>query len=163
MVKTNIDLATEILKDVRDKGIDLSWLESCSPASERNATSVYDVEFNIVGNVSYGSCEGIYFDVYMDGVFAQQGNERRTAPLICGKCLGTSLEDMERIAKTMADIIYHGTNYLIAHQDEYIRRGYNCSCDGKKSSFWVLSEKKAKGYAASGYTVTSCLTGKVVK
>lgn len=161
-IKTNLDLAHEILDEVRGSGVDTRWLEHIGE-NIMKPVEIYDVEFDIVGKLMFGSCEGIYFDVYMVGNFDKDGKENGVAPLIYGKCLSTSKESMEMMSKVMANIIFCGTKYLGEHAYEYVRRGFRCYVPGKSSSVWTASEQRAKEYMYMGYTVKNLYTGQEMK
>ena len=164
-IKNSLDLANGILKEIQDNGVDTSKIEYIGD-SVFAPIHIYDVEFDLVGKLSYGSCEGICFDISMVGSYEQDVNKESSAPLITGKCLGTSREDMENISKIMADIIFYGTKYIGKHADEYIRRGFRCCAPGKsgKSTFvWAATEEKARKYIQKGYSVKDLYTGLELK
>lgn len=157
-IKTSLDLANGILKEIQDNGVDTSKIEYIGD-SVFAPIHIYDVEFDLVGKLSYGSCEGICFDISMVGSYEQDVSKESSAPLITGKCHGTSREDMENIGKIMADIIFYGTKYIGKHADEYIRRGFRCYVPGKSNSIWTASEENAKKYMQKGYSVKDLYTG----
>lgn len=45
-------------------------------------TNIYDIEYSVKGNLEFGSSEGIYLDVYMEGLFDVKPEHKKA-------CIGT--------------------------------------------------------------------------
>lgn len=123
---------------------------SCSDGQQL----IYDIEFDIVGTIRYGSCEGFYADIYVEGYYGENGNERKRAFMLSAKTLNTDRESVEKMSLLAAACVFVGGKYVEAHKEELTRRGYRCK--ETPDSAWGLFVSKredALKYKAMGYEV----------
>lgn len=123
---------------------------SCSDGQQQ----IYDIEFDIVGTIRYGSCEGFYTDIYMEGYYGENGQERKRALMLSAKTLSTNRESIEKMSLLAAACVFVGGEYIDHHKEELTRRGYRCKETPDSAWGLIVSKKKdALKYKAMGYEV----------
>jgi len=88
-------------------------------ASDYNAVPVSNYEFDLCTDVRFGSNEGIYLGIYIDGLFEENQNESRLLRIGGYKTLNTDLEAMKIMGELGGVIVYHGRNYINSHLDRF--------------------------------------------
>lgn len=99
----------------------------------RNVIPVKKIEWDTIGIVNFGDSEGIYLDIYLDGVIDEE-NERKHAS--CG--LYKTLETNKNAFKTMSDLnaefVFALREMVYENMDDFTWTGYDVrlySDDGK--------------------------------
>lgn len=159
-VKTVKDLAYAIYQELKEENIIPEIMEYVSPSTD--STEIYDIEFDFIGMLQYGSCEGIYGDIVIQGDFARQPAEARKCTLLTLKTLREDQESMQVIGRCIGDIIFLAQKYLTSHRDEYIRRGYKCQKPGSAWFIYTTNLDRAKKYKNEGNVVTDLYTQKTI-
>ena len=80
------------------------------PNSPDRDTYLTDYEFDIVPAIMFGSSEGIYVDVYLEGKF--DGSDCRKTSLATFKTLDTSLDACRKMGELCGILMYHGSRYV---------------------------------------------------
>lgn len=163
-IKTSVDFAQGIIQEIKQKEIDTSRLDYIRPADIRTPTEIYDTDFDVVGKLSYGGCEGIYIDIDIVGSFGKDPIEKgnRTITIITAKMLGTEVQDLEYAGKILADCVYVGKQYLSEHEKDYLRRGYSCRKPSCPSYIWVRTLAETKKFKDAGYIIIDMLKQKEI-
>ena len=80
------------------------------PDSHDQDTSLTDYRFDISPQISFGSSEGIYVDVYLDGKFDDSGVKRTSIGVF--KTLRTDPEACRLMGELCGVLMYHGSLYV---------------------------------------------------
>lgn len=91
-------------------------------------------EFEIRSNLDYGSCEGIYLDLWIE---YYEEEKRQRKELGTFKTLQTDRSAMRRMAQLLADFIVEERKYINQHLDDFTWEGiqvYAVKEDGEKAA-----------------------------
>lgn len=80
------------------------------PATHNQDTYLTDYRFDIAPQVTFGSCEGIYVDVYLEGKFDESGIKQTSIGVF--KTLRTDLEACRLMGELCGILMYHGSRYV---------------------------------------------------
>ena len=83
---------------------------SSEPNFSDRDTYLTDYQFDIVPAIMFGSSEGIYVDVYLEGKF--DGSDCRKTSLATFKTLDTSLDACRKMGELCGILMYHGSRYV---------------------------------------------------
>ncbi|WP_394970024.1 hypothetical protein [Candidatus Allofournierella merdipullorum] len=154
--KTIQQLGNEILEELEKRKALPDILESygSNTVGRESQEEIYDIEFDVTATVSFGSCEGIFVCAYADGYFAKNPEERKRILLFTAKTLDVSQTAAETMGQLAGRCVFVGGEYIEAHKNELVRRGYQCqeSADSK----WALivpTKERALEYKAKGHLV----------
>lgn len=124
---------------------------------EKRCVDLYDIEFDVKGDLHFGSNEGIYLHMYMEGVFQENG-ERTTAPIITYKTLYTNKEAMKMMAEIQAEFIWQATKWIEENEDQLTRRGWRVKKNETDSaSIICYTDENLKKRIKAGYRIVECL------
>ena len=73
-------------------------------------TYLTDYRFDIVPTIMFGSSEGVYVDVYLEGEF--DGSDCRRTSIATFKTLDTSLDACRKMGELCGILMYHGSRYI---------------------------------------------------
>jgi len=134
----------ELYLTVREKlKKDGNWPEGIEhDAAGPEAVEIIDSSFDIIPQVQYGSCEGIYLDVYLVGSEFTYSNEKKVK-LCCIKTLDESREGMRAMAVLGADIVVDLTEFL-GNNSENVNWEY-----------YTVRMINENGYLSWGYLTTT--------
>lgn len=124
---------------------------------------IYDIEFDVYGILTYGSNEGIYLEMIIDGSFDREfktGKQR--IPIGTIKTLDSSDASMKEMALLMANFILEARRYVDTHEDELIRRGYLCKKPDANCGIYVSSKESAMAKSKEGYSVKDLYSGNIL-
>lgn len=102
---------------------------------------------DLVLRVAYGSCEGIYADIFLR-------TEDKEEDFLTCKTLGESDEDFVSISAMAARLCRIGSRYIDKHRDEFTWLNNNVSFyKGEKSmgGYCMVTDAKVDEYAQWGY------------
>lgn len=127
-LKTIQQLGNEILEELKKrKGLpDILESYGSNTVGEESQEEIYDIEFDVTATVSFGSCEGIFVCAYADGYFAKNPEERKRILLFTAKTLDVSQAAAETMGQLAGKCVFVGGEYIEAHKNELVRRGYEC-------------------------------------
>ena len=94
-------------------------------------------EFEIRSNLDYGSCEGIYLDLWIE---YYEEEKRQRKELGTFKTLQTDRAAMWRMAQLLADFIVEERKYINQHLDDFTWTGVSVYAEEREG------EKSAAGY-----------------
>ena len=80
--------------------------------------NITDYHFDIVGDLTYGSSEGIYLSMFLKGYITKQ-REFERVHIGTFKTLRTDRAAMREMATLMADFIYLGTDFVNDNIDDF--------------------------------------------
>lgn len=155
-LKTIQQLGNEILEELKKrKGLpDILESYGSNTVGEESQEEIYDIEFDVTATVSFGSCEGIFVCAYADGYFAKNPEERKRILLFTAKTLDVSQAAAETMGQLAGKCVFVGGEYIEAHKNELVRRGYECrKSPDSKLALIVSTKERAKEYKAKGYSV----------
>lgn len=155
-LKTIQQLGNEILEELKKrKGLpDILESYGSNTVGEESQEEIYDIEFDVTATVSFGSCEGIFVCAYADGYFAKNPEERKRILLFTAKTLDVSQATAETMGQLAGKCVFVGGEYIEAHKNELVRRGYECrKSPDSKLALIVPTKERAKEYKAKGYSV----------
>lgn len=164
-LKTVQDLGNDLLKQMKAKALcpnDLLDYAVVYPQQEK----IYNDEFDLVGDLNYGSNEGIYLDVYIRGDFSDKPGKNVRKPVLTFKTLRQDDEALYEMAKLQASCMIAFRSYMYKNASDYERRSFKCAKQTNGSGsicravIFCESKEKAKLLKKQGYTVTELLTGK---
>lgn len=69
-----------------------------------------DYRFNIIPHLQFGSCEGIYLDLLLEGSF--DATDRTRLPIGTIKTLGEDQEACELMGRLCGLLMFHGNAYV---------------------------------------------------
>ena len=143
-VKTVQQLGREIIAELERTHQIPSGLEYISASiGEDGTTPIYDVEFDIIGTIQHGSCEGFYADIYLDGYFGKDADVRKRVLLLSAKALLADRPSIEKMSLLAAACVFVGSEYVDAHKNELMRRGYRCKKTPDSEWSLIVSTKEA--------------------
>ena len=160
-LKTVQDLGNDLLAQMKAKNLcpnDLLDYAVVYPQQEK----IYNDEFDLVGDLNYGSNEGIYLDVYIRGDCSDKPGKTVRKLALTFKTLRQDDEALYEMAKLQASCMITFRSYMYKNASDYERRGFKCvkQTNGSGAAIFCESKKKAKLLKEQGYTVTELLTGK---
>lgn len=119
IVKTNAFFESIMEKVEIPTGLELDY----AIPDKFNVEELLDDEFDIVGCLKFGGCEGIYLDIILEGNFDKACTEKR---LHIGtiKTLSTSDDAFKKMTLLMAEFTIKGRNWMNDNQNLLLRRGY---------------------------------------
>lgn len=109
--------------------IDMSVLEhgymKCMDFSIKDARKyrLTREEFSVDAKVTFGSNEGIYVDVYLDGKWRDEQKENGRLWIGCYKTLGESRKDAEAMGKMAGAISYFAHKYVGDNIEDFMGGG----------------------------------------
>lgn len=158
-ILTSVEMAEAINKRVFEelpKKI-TNILDYSSCVDERKYVDLYDIEFDVKGDLHFGGNEGIYLFMYMDGIFQENG-ERTIAPLITYKTLCEDKEALKMMAEIQAEFIWQARKWVDTNEDQLTRRGWRVKRKETDSvSFICYKNETLKRKIKEGYRVIECL------
>ena len=159
---TTKDLWDETLATI-DLEKDYQLLDYSLPSMESSCTSLYDIEFDVRGSVSYGGSEGIYADIYIDGVFGREDDSCK-ANVGTFKTLSTDDEAFYKMAHLMAEFQIKAAKWVRNNQTRLVRKGYDVAFNGR-SQYWCLTLENAKKRAEKhdDAVITDLYAQKIIK
>ena len=96
-------------------------LDYSAPTSHPTAMRTY--EWDVVGTVNFGGCEGIYLDIYAHGDVT--GGQWEDVTLGTYKTLDTSKEAFKRMGDLNAEFVFAARDYVNKHMDDFEWTGYH--------------------------------------
>lgn len=124
---------------------------------EQKCVDLYDIEFDVKGDLHFGGNEGIYLFMYMDGVFQENG-ECTTAPLITYKTLCEDKEALKMMAEIQAEFIWQSRKWIDNNQDQLMRRGWRVKKNENECwSYICYTKESVKKKIKAGYRIVECL------
>lgn len=109
----------------------------------REICNMLNYQFDIVGIVNFGSSEGIYLDVYADGI-VDDSNTRKRFSLGTYKTLHEDLEAFKVMGALNAEFVFAARKFINDHLDDF-----------EWSGFSVRFYKDENDQYAYGYTYPS--------
>lgn len=118
---TNVDLMQVALELVKKNGCYSKAEEILEYFSPERWTVVElsDYQFDFLCKVSFGSCEGIYLDCYIDGIFTDGQTETKKLPCGTFKTLSTDLEAMKIFGELGGALSYFATQHINKNISRY--------------------------------------------
>lgn len=160
---TTKDLWDETLA-MMDLKKDYPFLDYSLPETKSNSAGLYDIEFDVRGTVVYGGSEGIYTDIYIEGIFDKEEDCNRRESVGTFKTLFTDDEAFYKMAHLMAEFQIKATRWIKDNQDRLIRRGYGVAFNGRQQ-YWCLhldaAKKRAEGHEDA--IITDLYTQKIIE
>jgi len=126
------------------------------------AIELYDTDFSVSGKVDYGSSEGIYLDLMIEGCFGPD-NEYRRESLGTIKTLSDSDEAYRDFCNLTADFVFGVRTYKQEHRDELIRKGFRIRKKDSNAKKYVYTASEAYEYAKKGLEVFDCLNQQYIE
>ena len=80
------------------------------PASPDKDSYLTDYRFDLVPRLNFGSCEGIYLDLYLEGSF--DASDKRAVSIGTFKTLRTDLEACQLMGSLGGALMYYGYKYI---------------------------------------------------
>lgn len=125
--------------------------------NERNCVDLYDVAFDVKGDLYFGGNEGIYLHMYMDGIFQENG-ESTTVPLITYKTLYEDKKALKIMAEIQAEFIWQARKWIDDNEEQLTRRGWRVKRkDTDSVSIICYRHETLKRKIKEGYRVVECL------
>ena len=160
--KTTRDLGNSILDIVKN---DLHMYPSDLldyAAVTSDIVHIVDSEFDLKGNLHYGSVEGIYLSMSIQGYFSNDPYHEEEEFVMVFKTLRPDDDAMYKMAALQASCMIACKKHLEEHASDYERRGYRCTKAGA-TSIHCETQNRALYYLAQGYNVTDLRTLKALK
>lgn len=154
-------MTTDVLfNEVIDTLIKEGKLQNIDYALPYRGHEIYDIEYDIYGYLNYGGSEGIYLDLYIDGSFSEDVDEKnQRLSLGTIKTLDDSDRSLREMALLMADFMIESKKFTQKHHYELMRRGYLCGKAGRNPNIITYSIGKSRKYISEGYQVKDLRTG----
>ena len=111
-----------IMNELKSTGKVPDILEYAIPTREEIEFRNY--EFDVLGYVHYGACEGIYINLFFKGDIGSCISDR-TGTIGTIKTLDTSEEAFHKMARFMADFQLLAMHFIEAHIDDFNWTGYD--------------------------------------
>ena len=164
-VLTNSDLGNAVLSQVKEKmpGL-MDFLDYASVSKLKSEIDeIYDDEFDIKGDLQFGSSEGIYLDMYIEGEFGENG-ETKKSKIVVFKTLEDSFEALMRMSEIQAIAIWEGRAWIRENRDQLSRRGWSVKKERDDNwSYLCYTEESLKKHILEGCSyVTDNKTGDVL-
>ena len=110
------------------KAVEMGCFTEVDPILEYNSARCYggdvdieisDYQFDFQAVVKFGSCEGIYVDCYISGIFQEDQEEPKR--IHCGtiKTLETSLDVMQKMGKLCGSLVFCANEVIKDNIDLY--------------------------------------------
>lgn len=159
---TTRDLATTVNKYVTNELPEkiTNILDYSLCVDERKSVDLYDIDFDVKGDLHFGGSEGIYLCMYLDGVFQENG-EPATVPLITYKTLYEDNKALKMMAEIQAEFIWQSRKWIDNNEEQLIRRGWRVKRkDTDCCSIICYGNETLKRKIKEGYRVVECLKTK---
>lgn len=140
---TNVKLFNAIVDILKEKNLLPDILDYHLSESECNERKIKTCEWDTIGIVNFGSCEGIYLDVYIKGNI---GDGLEKVKLGTFKTLGESREDFYTMSRLQADFTWETRSFVNSHMDDFNWTGYDVKFfKGEKGTagYWTSSKEGA--------------------
>ena len=121
-----------VLPDILDYGIETS-----------NAVELRSYQFDVIGIVNFGGSEGIYLDIYADGI-VDDSNTRKKIELGTYKTLHDDIDDFKVMGNLNAEFVFAARKFIDEHLDDF-----------EWSGFEVLFYKGNCKHYSYGYTYST--------
>lgn len=122
---------------------------------------IVDSEFDLKVDLHYGSVEGIYLSMSIQGYFSSDPYHEVKEFVMVFKTLRTDDDAMYKMASLQASCMIACKKHLEEHASDYERRGYRCTKAGA-TSIHCETKNRALYYLAQGYNVTDLRTLKAL-
>lgn len=116
-----------LLPDILDYGL-----------SEHREYPVKTIEWDCIGIVNFGGCEGIYLDLYLYG---NTGNDMEKIPLGTYKTLSRSKEAFKAMSVLNAEYVFALNDFVQAHIEDFNWTGYDV--------YFFKDDQKRVGYTSA--------------
>lgn len=94
---------------------------------------IRETAWDVYGIVNFGSNEGIYLDIYLEGEVtkkAKNWDEIEKVWLACYKTLGTSKEDFKKMSDLNTEFVFDLRKYINDNWGEVMLRTYGIDING---------------------------------
>lgn len=122
---TNAELFELTNKALMEKGLLPTILDYGLAESEKVVIDTY--EWDVIGIPNFGGSEGIYLDIYADGVVTRQEEapKRERVPLGTYKTLGRSKADFLEMCRLLTEFVFYLTDFINKNMDRFTWIGYD--------------------------------------
>lgn len=142
---TNAELFELTNKALMEKGLLPTILDYGLAESEKVVIDTY--EWDVIGIPNFGGSEGIYLDLYADGVVTRQAEapKRKRVPLGTYKTLGRSKADFLEMCRLLTEFVFSLTDFINTNMDRFTWIGYDIRFyDERSKTLYGYSEVKTK-------------------
>ncbi len=140
---TASELFYVIVKELQEEGRMPDILEYALPTSEHR--EFRDYGFDVLGRVNYGGSEGIYLDLFYNGIIDNRSNtECEKGEIGTIKTLEDNDEAFRKMAVLMADFQIKARSFINAHLDDFTWNGFNIRYYEKESDEQVYGVTKKR-------------------
>ena len=157
VIKTTRDLGNAIIDIVKNElhMYPYDFLDYAAVTSD--IVHIVDSEFDLKVDLHYGSVEGIYLYMSIEGYFSNDPYHEVKEFVMVFKTLRTDDDAMYKMAALQASCMIACKKHLEEHASDYERRGYRCTKVGT-AGIHCETKERALYYVAQGYNVTDLRT-----
>ncbi|MBQ1735689.1 MAG: hypothetical protein II038_12625 [Lachnospiraceae bacterium] len=140
---TNAELFELTNNALREQGLLPTILDYGLAESEKVVIDTY--EWDVIGIPNFGGSEGIYLDLYADGIVTRQGEKTQREHVHLGtyKTLGRSKADFLEMCRLLTEFVFYLTNFCNKHMDRFTWIGYDVRfLDENEKCMYGYSEVK---------------------
>lgn len=140
---TNAELFDLTNKALMEKGLLPTILDYGLAESKKVVIDTY--EWDVIGIPNFGGSEGIYLDLYADGVVTRQEEapKRKRVPLGAYKTLGRSKADFLEMCRLLTEFVFSLTDFINTNMDRFTWIGYDIRFyDERSKTLYGYSEVK---------------------
>lgn len=160
-IKTTRDLGNAILDIVKNESRMYPYDLLDYAAVTSDIVHIVDSEFDLKADLHYGSVEGIYLSMSIEGYFSNDPYHEVKEFVMVFKTLRTDDDAMYKMVTLQASCMIACKKHLEEHASDYERRGYRCTKAGA-TSIHCETQNRALYYLAQGYNVTDLRTLKAL-
>ncbi len=117
---TNIELFNEINKRLQGKGILPDILDYGVP--DTREYPIKSCEWDLIGIVNFGGCEGIYLHLYCRG---ETGNDNDRIPVGVYKTLQDDIDAFKAMGDLNAEFVFETRSLVNKNMDDFTWMGYD--------------------------------------
>jgi hypothetical protein len=120
-------------------------------------------EWDVIGIPNFGGSEGIYLDLYADGIVSKAGANMKREHVQLGtyKCLGRSKEDFLEMCRLLTEFVFWLTSFLNQNMDRFTWVGYDLTfLNDNGTRAYGLCEFKTKEKALERFEEECARTGR---
>ena len=140
-----------IIKELPTKITNILDYYTC--VEEPKCVDLYDIEFDVKGDLHFGGNEGIYLHMYIDGIFKENG-ESATVPLITYKTLYEDKAAMKMMAEIQAEFIWEANEWITKNEKQLLRRGWQVKKpENDYFSYICYTKENLKKKIEDGYCI----------
>ena len=122
---TNAELFELTNKALMERGLLPTILDYGLAESEKVVIDTY--EWDVIGIPNFGGSEGIYLDLYADGIVTRQEEKTQRKHIHLGtyKTLGRSKADFLEMCRLLTEFVFSLTDFINKNMDRFTWIGYD--------------------------------------